>query len=37
VHEYLELVTRVPVYRVRLREGLQRLPEILDAIADTVG
>jgi hypothetical protein len=37
VHEYLELVTRVPVFRVRLREGLQRLAAILDAIADAVG
>jgi hypothetical protein len=36
VQEYLELVTRVPVLRVRLREGLERLPKVLDAIAAAV-
>jgi hypothetical protein len=33
---YLELVTRVPVLRVRLREGLDRLPAILDALEAAV-
>jgi hypothetical protein len=33
---YLELVTRVPVLRVRLVDGLERLPEALDRIAEAV-
>lgn len=36
VREYLELVTRVPVLRIRLREGLEGLPQILDAIEQAV-
>jgi hypothetical protein len=32
VREYMELTSRVPVFRVRLREGLDQLGEILDAI-----
>jgi hypothetical protein len=34
---YLELVTRVPVFRVRLRTGLERLQPLLDQIDEAVG
>jgi hypothetical protein len=36
VQEYLEVVARVPVLRVRVRAGLERLPEILDEIEAAV-
>ena len=29
---YLQLVTRVPIFEVRIAEGLERLPQLLDAI-----
>jgi hypothetical protein len=36
VQAYLNLVARVPVLRVRLREGLDQLPRILDALASAL-
>jgi hypothetical protein len=34
---YLELVNRVPVFRVRLRSGLEQLQPLLDQIEEAVG
>jgi hypothetical protein len=34
---YLELVDRVPVFRVRIRDGLEHLPPLLDRLEEAIG